>query len=175
MILAKLQGIWNVEVQSEDVPKEKPPFKFIAEIRDNVMTWSLDPPQPDNDKPPVFLIKLGEPGTPQPVDLVAGPNDGEDQRAVLPGIMEVNGDLVRICVNVNSAGTRPEVLVPGKNVHIYVLRRPVNSPPPGKVVKSTYRFTAAEPDFNVGDAVNLMVLVRPKQTACHHGRTPHRG
>lgn len=122
-LLAKLQGVWDVEVQSSDLPKEKLPFKINAEIHDNVMTWSFDPPQPDNDNPPVFQIKLGELGTPQSVDLVSGPNDGEDQRAVLPGIMEVGQDLVRICVNVNSHGTRPEMLVAGKNVDIYTLRR----------------------------------------------------
>lgn len=126
MILAKLQGIWNVEVQSEDVPKEKPPFKFIAEIRDHVMTCSVDPPQPDNDTPPVFLIKLGEPGTPQPVDLVMNPNGGKD-REELQGIIEVGSDLVRICFNTVDSAKRPEVIVPGTDVCIYVLRRPAIS------------------------------------------------
>ena len=128
-LLAKLQGGWEVDVESDDLPKgKKPNFRVIAEIRDNVMTWSLAPPQPENDKPPVFLIKLGEPGTPQPVDLIANPNDG-DQRAELPGIMEVSQDVIRICVNTNSDGQRPEVLVAGKAADLYVLRRRETAPP----------------------------------------------
>jgi len=122
-LLAKLQGTWEVEWQSENLTKaEKPKFRVFAEIRDNVMTWSLDPPQPENDKPPVVLLKLGEPGKPQPVDLVMNPNDGE-KRYELPGIIEIQDDIVRICYDPNpiSDAKRPELFAVGSNADIYIL------------------------------------------------------
>ncbi len=125
-LLAQLQGVWEVEVQSDDLPQEqKPNFRVIAEIRNNVMTWSLDPPQPENDKPPVFLIKLGEPGTPQPVDLVMNPNDGP-KRLEMPGIIEISDDLIRICTS--ESQQRPEVFSVGENTDIYVLSQRAAAP-----------------------------------------------
>jgi uncharacterized protein (TIGR03067 family) len=121
-MLAKLHGVWDVEFQSEDGPKEKPEFRVIAAIRDHVMTWSLDPPQPDNDKPPVFLIKLGEPSMPQPLDLVMNPNDG-DQRAEMRGILEMSDDMVRICCANSAQSKRPEVFAVGKDADVWELRR----------------------------------------------------
>ena len=123
-ILAKLQGTWEVEWQSENLTKaEKPKFRVFTEIRDNVMTLFVDPPQPDNDKPPVFLLKMGEPGKPQPIDLVMNPNDGE-KRYEMPGIIEIQDDIVRICYDPNSDAKRPELFAVGSHADIYILRRP---------------------------------------------------
>ncbi len=119
-LLAKLQGAWVLDGKLDG-------DQIMVEIRDKVMTWSSETPlKPGDGKPPIFLIKLDEPGTPQTVDLTMNPNDGPE-RKVLLGIIEIRDDLVRFCVNMDDSGLRPELFAIGKAADLWTLRRPAKT------------------------------------------------
>ncbi len=126
-LLAKLQGHWEIQMRSRFPNNESDAVvdRGFAEIKDNLMTsWSESDNKREN--PSTIFLKLGEPGPPQQIDLIANPNDGED-RTVMPGLIEVADDVVRICFDPTSNSQRPEVIVVGKQADIWELRRKVKS------------------------------------------------
>lgn len=122
-LLAKLEGRWELRQRAHDSKNEPAPevTRAFAEIRGSLMeVWTETDNKRDNAH--TILLKLGEPGPPQQIDLIRGPNDGKE-RDVLPGLIEVAADKVRICFDPTSDPTRPEVIAVGKRADIWELKR----------------------------------------------------
>ncbi len=129
-LLAKLQGRWELQIRTQFPNNQSDPVSLreFAEIKDNLMTgWSESDNKRENEG--IILLKLGEPGPPQQIDLITNPNDGED-RTVMPGLIEVVDDVVRICFDPTSDSVRPEVIAVGKKADIWELRRKTGSGDP---------------------------------------------
>lgn len=117
-LLARVQGTWDVEVHSNENPdgRSSTGMKMVCEIRDNQLAYLMN-----GESQLSYTIGFGEPTTPQPIDLVED-LDGQKFR---PGIIEINDDLVRICLpNQADDLKRPKTFAYGNATDIHVLRRP---------------------------------------------------
>jgi hypothetical protein len=88
----------------------------------------------EDDRDPflAYTVKItfGETGSPQPVDLLFGPNEEPVNRRLALGIAEFSDDVIRLCFDraTESESIRPEVFAVGAKGEIWELRR---EPPTG--------------------------------------------
>ena len=135
-LLAKLQGTWDIieaRSQGEGSNEPLPPgVRGEVTIEGNLLKmWEIVPPQPGfttkttRSEAGAMLLTLGAAGPPQQVDLVIGPNDGDNRRETL-GIIEISGDTVRLCYDpqdVKNEIKRPEVFAIGVDADLWVYKR----------------------------------------------------
>lgn len=118
--LTKLQGRWEFRKRSKFLNDHLPvsePGQAYAEIKGNVMAiWEQVADKRENEG--LVLLKLGEPGPPQQVDLIVNPNGGAD-RYEPQGIIDVTDDKVQICIGIH----RPEIIAVSSEAGIWELTR----------------------------------------------------
>ena len=129
-ILAKLQGTWNVELDAADIEFPGTRAEFTIE-RNLLKLWEIIPAQPGLTTETIraeagaMLLTLGAAGPPQQIDLVIGPNDG-NQRRETQGIIEITGDTVKLCYDPQLAKgkiKRPVAFADGTHATLWTLSR----------------------------------------------------
>ncbi len=120
--LAKLQGDWSYTGKAID--KDAPEgLQTEVHIEGDLMTFKLT--HPDGRQVELtHQLRLVLAGPPQQIDVIFDPNGG-DERSVMKGIIEINEDVVRICLHNSSDSQRPEVFAASEssNVEIWELER----------------------------------------------------
>ncbi len=133
-VLAKLQGTWNVELDAADI--QFPGTRGEVTIEGNLLKlWEIVPPQPGlttetiRTEAGAMLLTPGAAGPPQQIDLVIGPNDGDERRET-QGIIEITGDTVKLCYDpqhTKGEVQRPVAFAIGKHAELLVFKRQVKA------------------------------------------------
>jgi hypothetical protein len=173
-MLAKLQGQWHLTIHPTSVLGMglflKDSLEAEAVIEGQVMkvyyTKALVSDLLEDSRDPflAYTVKVtfGETGSPQPVDLLFGPNEEPVNRRLALGIAEFSDDVIRLCFDraTESESIRPEVFAVGAKGEIWELRR---EPPTGSRGHALDRLQGVwqgtwKPDFTLPTDVEVPTI-----------------
>jgi uncharacterized protein (TIGR03067 family) len=123
--LDKLQGTWvavSIESDGKMVPEEK--LKNVKMVfKDGTLSIATGGP---GRQPPPAKYKLDENKKPKTIDITAGGRDGSGKKTddVLPGIYELDGDTLKICLGLPGKDRPKELSAKeGAKQRLYTFKR----------------------------------------------------